>query len=106
MTLFDNIGIIVKYISYIDCIMIGFTCKDLHNYIKNNIKFKDIIMRELSKNLMPHDVKTLMNFVKESDAVISGSFILALIYGETWYNDIDIYENHIYFADYIKKSSH
>jgi hypothetical protein len=89
-----GLSIVAGYLPYIDNISISFTCKNLYLFIKKNRpSFADIVKKELGKYLNNEQLVEFFKLMKENKVVISGSFVLAMIFGESWYNDIDIYEN-------------
>ena len=100
----DILNVIADYLPYINNVMISFICKEANFAIKKNISFLQVVINELRKNLSIEETQQFLQHIQNSDSVISGSFILAVIYGETWYNDIDIYENINYYSEYFESS--
>ncbi len=79
---------ISELLCYVDQYALRLTSRDFSNIIKQD--FKKIIDSELSKHMS--DIDDFYQILMISKAVISGSFIIACLYGTSDYNDIDIFD--------------
>jgi len=77
------------FLCYVDFQSLRFTCHYLHSTPLKD--FKKLIAHKLKKHT--ENPEELLNIVNLSKGCISGSFILAILYDQDFYNDIDIYEN-------------
>lgn len=94
----------LSYLCYVDRIALAQTCKEYHKY--NEIwgeSFKNIVKRKLRNHLS--NPEKFLKLMQNGEIVISGSFILACLFDEDWYGDIDIYENSKYAQDRINDAN-
>lgn len=81
-TLFGN------YLCYVDFQSLRSTCKYI--WLVPQKKIRDLIIDKLKNHI--EKPEKLLDLIGSSESCISGSFILAILYGKDFYNDIDIYE--------------
>ena len=84
----DMLTEVKKYLSYLDYINLKPVCRRTSSL---QMDFRQIIINKLSKHIT--NPEELLKVIKENDAIITGSFILACINNTVDYNDVDIYEN-------------
>lgn len=86
----DCLIYITSFLCYIDIFSFRLSCKYIHSIIKLP-DFTELIIKKL-ENHIPDARKLLNLFNDDENCVISGSFILHILYNSDWLpNDIDIY---------------
>lgn len=95
----DCIYEINKYLCYVDQMALKFSL--CHNV---KLDFISILNKKLSEHVK--DVDKFIDELIKNKAIISGSFILACLYDNNNYNDIDIYEynksDNYYYSNHYK----
>lgn len=86
--IFDIINDIKDYLCFIDKFKLKLTCKEYSNI---KLDFKEDFCNKLGKII--DDPQEFCNQMKINNTYIAGSFILDIIYGTEFSNDIDIYES-------------
>lgn len=77
------------FLCYIDFQSLRFTCHYFNSAPPQD--FKRLVAQKLKKHT--DNPEELLNIIDQAKGCISGSFILAVLYDQDFYNDIDIYEN-------------
>lgn len=87
----DNI---VSYLCYIDLLNVKLISKNDYQLIKLN--FRELFIKRLLQHEVLPNYDSAQQFcdkLKETNAIISGSFVLDVLYGTDYHNDIDCYDN-------------
>lgn len=87
----DNI---ISYLCYIDLLNVKLISKTDYKIVKLN--FRELFIKRLLQHEVLPNYNLAVQFcdkLKETGAVISGSFILDVLYDTNFHNDLDLYDN-------------